>query len=156
LAGETRSILFDRAGAGWSELGRLPITINSEVEQLKVLLEAADEKGPFVLAGHSFGGLFCANFAQRYPELVAGLILTDPTPPANVTCAARLSFETLIRKAPWRAFALQLGLQRLGSPEITDHDSPFYKCLSDWTDIINRNLLQPKSVIAEAAAFEAR
>ena len=60
----------------------------------------------------------------------------------------------MIRKAPWRAFALQLGLQRLGDPEITDHDSPFYKCVSDWADIINRNSLQPKSVIAEAAAFE--
>ena len=93
LKGETRSILFDRAGAGWSELGPLPITIDGEVEQLKLLLEAAGEKGPFVFAGHSFGGLFSANFAQRYPELVAGLVLMDPTPPANVTCAGAVEFR---------------------------------------------------------------
>lgn len=154
IVAETRSILFDRAGAGWSELGRLPLTIHGEVEQLKALLDAAGECGPYVLAGHSFGGLFCANFAHRYPQLVAGLVLMDPTPPANVTFAGRLSFADLIRKAPWRSLALQFGLKGLGDPEISDTNSPFHACLLEWADTINRNSLQPKSVIAEAAAFD--
>lgn len=155
MAGETRSILFDRAGAGWSDFGPLPLTIQAEVEQLKLLLDAAGESGPYVIAGHSFGGLFSVNFAHRYPELVAALVLMDPTPPANVTFAGRLSFGTLVRKAPWRALALQFGLKSAGDPEISDADSPFHACLHEWADVINRNSLQPKSVLSEAAAFDA-
>jgi len=155
IARETRSILFDRAGAGWSDPAPLPLTIASEVAHLDALLSAAGEQGPFVLAGHSFGGLFALNFAQRFPERVAALVVMDPTPPANVTVAGRVSFGALIAKAPWRALALQFGMRWAGDPEIDDSASAFGRAVSEWADVINRNSLQPKSVIAEAAAFEA-
>ncbi|HIG40354.1 MAG TPA: alpha/beta hydrolase [Gammaproteobacteria bacterium] len=152
---ETRSILFDRVGAGWSDLSTLPITIESEVRHLKNLLETAGEQGPFVLAGHSFGGLFSLNFAHHYPDLVAGLVLMDPTPPVNVSILGNLSFGRLMQLAPWRALGFHFGLTRVGDPEIDDKTSDFYRCLSQHAEVINRNSLQPKSVIAEAATFRA-
>jgi pimeloyl-ACP methyl ester carboxylesterase len=80
LAADTRTIIFDRAGAGWSERSPEPRTVANDVEDLKRLLEAAGEPGPFVLAGHSWGGLFAYQFAGRHPELTAGVVLLDATP----------------------------------------------------------------------------
>ena len=151
---ETRSILFDRAGAGWSGFGRLPLTIGDELRHLRALLEAASEPGPFVLAGHSFGGLFALNFAHRYPALVAGVVAMDPTSPANITVAGPLSFHRLTRTAPWRALALQLGWRGASEVEIEDPHGIYRRCLEEWAETINRNSLQPRSVIAESAAFE--
>jgi pimeloyl-ACP methyl ester carboxylesterase len=79
----TRSIIYDHAGTGWSDLGPFPRTPIREADELKRLLERAGEKGPFVLVGHSFGGLLANNFAARYPRAVAGLVLFDPTPIAS-------------------------------------------------------------------------
>ena len=47
---------------------------------LALALELAGETGPFIWAGHSFGGLLCANIARRRPDLVHTLVLLDPTP----------------------------------------------------------------------------
>jgi pimeloyl-ACP methyl ester carboxylesterase len=107
IAQETRSILFDRAGSGWSEAGPFPRTIGREVDELARLLDGAGEKGPFLLVGHSFGGMFCANFAQRHRDRVAGLILLDATPPWNVAFARDVTFT------PLRAAARKGGLAAL-------------------------------------------
>jgi pimeloyl-ACP methyl ester carboxylesterase len=80
LAADTRTIIFDRAGAGWSERSPEPRTVANDVEDLKRLLEVAGEPGPFVLAGHSWGGLFAYQFAGLHPELTAGVVLLDATP----------------------------------------------------------------------------
>ena len=42
---------------------------------LHTLLHTADVPGPYLLAGHSFGGLYTLTFAARYPDEVAGLVL---------------------------------------------------------------------------------
>lgn len=57
LAATTRVCTYDRAGSGWSEPGPAPRTGERIVDELEALLEAAAEPGPYVLAGHSFGGL---------------------------------------------------------------------------------------------------
>ena len=152
---ESRSILFDRTGSGWSDPARRPVTISGEVEKLKKLLEAAGEKGPFVLAGHSFGGLFSANFAHHYPELVAGVMLLDSTPPWNVAFAGRLSFSAVLRKAWWGALASHFGLQRLVETEIDDPESAHARELSDVANVVNANSVQPKSLLAEASVFNS-
>ncbi len=77
---ETRSILFDRPGTGWSDPGPFPRRTATEAEELAKLLERAGERGPFVLAGHSYGGLLAANFARRYPGRTAALVLLDASP----------------------------------------------------------------------------
>lgn len=76
-----RSILFDRPGTGWSDTGPFPRRTAREAEELSTLLEKSGEKGPFVIVGHSYGGLLAANFARRYPSKVAALVLLDATPP---------------------------------------------------------------------------
>lgn len=81
MRGETRSILFDRAGTGWSDPGPFPRRTRLEAEELATLLANAGEPGPFVLVGHSYGGLLAANFARRYPRRTAGVVLLDATPP---------------------------------------------------------------------------
>ncbi|MFC9328653.1 alpha/beta fold hydrolase [Kitasatospora sp. NPDC057015] len=80
LAAWTRSVLVDRFGSGWSDVGPFPRTTAGEAEELLAALEGAGERGPFVFVGHSFGGLLVANVARRRPDLVAGLVLLDPTP----------------------------------------------------------------------------
>ncbi len=77
MAKETRSILFDRPGSGWSDVGPFPRTVELEVEELHTLLHAAGEKGPFVIAAHSLGGFLAQYYADLYPEDVAGLVLLD-------------------------------------------------------------------------------
>ncbi len=84
LGKEARSVLIDRPGAGWSDAGPFPRSTALEAEEIVAVLEHAGERPPFVLAGHSFGGLLAANVARRYPELVAGLVLLDPTPPDTI------------------------------------------------------------------------
>ena len=77
---ETRSILIDRPGTGWSDTGPFPRTTAREADEMVLALELAGETGPFIWAGHSFGGLLCANIARRRPDLVHTLVLLDPTP----------------------------------------------------------------------------
>ena len=81
IRSEARSILFDRPGTGWSDPGPFPRTTPREVEELAVLLEKSGEQGPFILIGHSYGGLLAANFARRHRDRTAAVVLLDPTPP---------------------------------------------------------------------------
>jgi pimeloyl-ACP methyl ester carboxylesterase len=82
VAQTTRICTYDRAGFGWSEPGPSPRTSGRIVEELHSLLAAADIAGPYVLVGHSVGGLHAQFFASRYAPEVAGLVLLDPTPAA--------------------------------------------------------------------------
>ena len=97
LRQETRSILIDRPGTGWSDTGPFPRTTALEAEEVARALVAANEAGPFVLVGYSFGGLLAANIARRYPELVARLVLLDPTPLETLVFGPRLRATSELR-----------------------------------------------------------
>lgn len=77
VATYTRVCTYDRAGYGWSEPGPWPRTSLAIVHDLRVLLEHADITGPYVLVGHSFGGLNMRLFASQYPRGIAGLVMVD-------------------------------------------------------------------------------
>ena len=51
--------------------------------ELHTWLDRANVPGPYVLAGHSFGGLYVLAYADRYPDDVAGMVLVDSTNPAT-------------------------------------------------------------------------
>lgn len=68
---------YDRAGLGASDPATTPRTSADVVEELHQLLAAAGESGPYLLVGHSFGGLFVRHFAHEYPDEVVGVILVD-------------------------------------------------------------------------------
>jgi pimeloyl-ACP methyl ester carboxylesterase len=75
----TRVCSYDRAGAGWSELGPRPRTMRQIAYELHTVLQEAGEKGPYVLVGQSLGGLLIRVYASQYPKEVAGMVLVDST-----------------------------------------------------------------------------
>lgn len=77
IAKYTRACSYDRAGYGWSELGKEPRTALQIARELKALMEAASEDGPYILVGPSFGGFIVRVFAGKYPADVAGMILVE-------------------------------------------------------------------------------
>lgn len=83
VARDTRVCVYDRAGRGWSEPAETRQDAAQIATDLRTLLERAGVPGPYVLAGHSFGGLYALTFAARYPDEVAGMVLVDSTAPAS-------------------------------------------------------------------------
>ena len=83
LAKSYRVVSYDRAGLGWSDLGPMPRTAERVVDELHTLLQQAAIAPPYVLVGHSFGGLTMPLFAARFPEETAGMVLVDPVVPAE-------------------------------------------------------------------------
>jgi len=84
----TRTASYDRCGLGWSSPSRTARTPGNIVIELHDMLQCAGIKPPYILVGHSFGGLVMRRFAQLYPEDVAGVVLVDPMrceewPPLN-------------------------------------------------------------------------
>jgi pimeloyl-ACP methyl ester carboxylesterase len=77
----TRVCSYDRAGYGWSDVSPVSRTSLQIAQELKSLLDAAGEKGPFVMVGHSFGGYNVRVFTGQYPKQVLGLVLVDASHP---------------------------------------------------------------------------
>ena len=150
---------YDRAGYGWSEPGPLPRTMEQEAQELKALLEAAGETGPYILVGHSQGGFNCQVFANKYPDDVAGVVLVDASHPDTI----KRTLEVLSKKGadelsgfmkalntPWgnmlTTWTVRLGLFRLLTPQKDDLDRE-----------INYLSWQPKAMQAfqaETAVFD--
>ena len=83
VARTTRVCVYDRAGRGWSDAAPTPPDGAQIATDLHTLLTRAHVPGPYVLAGHSFGGLYVMSFADQYPGQVAGLVLVDSTAPRS-------------------------------------------------------------------------
>ncbi|MFL6187450.1 MAG: alpha/beta fold hydrolase [Actinomycetes bacterium] len=83
VARDTRVCVYDRAGRGWSEPASTAQDGAQIATDLHTLLQRGHVPGPYVLAGHSFGGLYVLTFAARYPDEVAGMVLVDSTAPAK-------------------------------------------------------------------------
>jgi pimeloyl-ACP methyl ester carboxylesterase len=81
LARDGRVVCYDRAGLGWSERGSGGMDAVASAEQLHTLLAAVGVGPPYVLAGHSYGGLVVRMFVDRYPGEVVGVALVDASHP---------------------------------------------------------------------------
>lgn len=81
LAKTTRVIAYDRAGLGWSDTGPRPRDAATSAKELHRALESAGVTKPYVLAGHSYGGLMVRAFAALYPDEVVGIVLVDGSHP---------------------------------------------------------------------------
>lgn len=73
----TRVCSYDRAGFGWSDPAPGPRGSDEAASDLHKLLKAADVPAPYVLVGHSIGGVYVRAFAQKYPSEVVGMVLVD-------------------------------------------------------------------------------
>ena len=83
VSGFAQACAYDRAGFGWSDAGPLPRTAGRIATELRALLLTAGVRPPYVLVGHSFGGLVARLYASRYPADLAGLVLLDPPTPED-------------------------------------------------------------------------
>lgn len=122
VAGQTRVCVYDRAGRGGSEPADVPQDGARVATDLHTLLHRAGVPGPYVLAGHSFGGLYVRIFAAHYPDEVAGLVLIDstasqeparsviPTPPPT---GDERSYDGVGRFATLASLSARVGLARL-------------------------------------------
>lgn len=81
VAADTRVCVYDRAGRGWSDEANGPQDAVHIAADLHTLLDRAQIPGPYVLVGHSFGGLYTLSFAAQFPDQVAGMVLLDSTAP---------------------------------------------------------------------------
>ncbi|MFC7582703.1 alpha/beta fold hydrolase [Nonomuraea antimicrobica] len=81
LAAETRTVVFDRAGLGWSDPVRKPMAQLDAADDLRTALHQAGVEPPYVLVGHSMGGYVLRLFAAAYPGEVAGLVFVDSSHP---------------------------------------------------------------------------
>jgi pimeloyl-ACP methyl ester carboxylesterase len=77
-------VSYDRAGLGWSEPTARRHDGAEIAAQLYELLRAADVPGPYILVGHSLGGVFVRVFADRYPRDAAGMVLVDAANPRQL------------------------------------------------------------------------
>jgi pimeloyl-ACP methyl ester carboxylesterase len=119
VARNTRVCVYDRAGRGWSEPADTPEDGAQIATDLHTLLQRGHVPGPYVLAGHSFGGLYVLTFAARYPDEVAGMVLVDSTAPASAANPGApspghgASSDVLSRVSALVSTAARLGLGRL-------------------------------------------
>lgn len=74
----TTSVIYDRAGTGWSDQIALPRTAAEVAEELLSLLRTAGLPGPYLFVAHSLGALYARRFAQLFPSDVAAVLLLDP------------------------------------------------------------------------------
>ena len=118
----TRACSYDRAGFGWSDAGPMPRTAGRVADELRVLLDRGGVAPPFVLVGHSFGGLVMRIFAARYRSDVSGLVLVDPAHPEDwVTPAPKeqIKIDRGIKLCRSGATAARVGAARLVSGLVT-------------------------------------
>lgn len=72
-----------------------PVTVRAAVNDLHALLRAAGEPGPYVLVGHSYGGLITRLYAGQYPRQVAGLVFVDAFAPQWQTALTPRQWQVL-------------------------------------------------------------
>ncbi|MBS1891472.1 MAG: alpha/beta fold hydrolase [Actinobacteria bacterium] len=78
VARQSATLLYDRAGTGWSDDAMLPRTLDDVTDELRRVLDALGIAGPVILVGHSLGGAYAQRYAQRFGDQVVGLVLIDP------------------------------------------------------------------------------
>ncbi len=112
----TRVCSYDRAALGWSDPAGTPRVTSNLVDELHELLNAANISGPYVLAGHSYGGMLVRAYAAKFPDEVAGLVLVDPLPASEWMRPSEEQGRILrwgIRLARRGALLARLGIVRM-------------------------------------------
>jgi pimeloyl-ACP methyl ester carboxylesterase len=113
LARTNRVCSYDRAGYGWSDPGPLPRTPQRLVSELHDLLRAAGERPPYVLVGHSLGGLLVRLYAGTYPKEVVGLVLVEAAHEDMLRRSPNPYLQRGVTALRFLRFITWLGIQRV-------------------------------------------
>lgn len=148
LTALTRVCAYDRAGILWSEPGPSPRTSRFIAQDLETLLEHAGEEGPFVLVGHSMGGVHMRAFADLDRTRVVGLVFVDASHPDQ---EERLP-EEVMRSPPFLVRAVVKFLNGVGLFRIVDLGPD--TSMPDSIDAILARF-RPSSNIGSWAEFES-
>lgn len=105
---------YDRAGYAWSEASPFPRTSGNIVRELRLLLQNAGIDPPYVLVGHSFGGMMMQLFAGRHPSEAAGMVLVDSSHPDQVH--RTIEVDSMNTLGQGLRFLSVLGIPRLFFP----------------------------------------
>jgi pimeloyl-ACP methyl ester carboxylesterase len=105
---------YDRAGLGWSDSQHGPAALDGMADDLHKLLKAAGIAPPYIIAGHSLGGIVARRFRSRYPEDVTGMLLIDSSHEDQVRRYGGGDRDwDALKRAACRQVRI-LGLRRLG------------------------------------------
>jgi pimeloyl-ACP methyl ester carboxylesterase len=120
----TTSVLYDRAGTGWSDQAVLPRSATEVTDELRSLLRVAGVPAPYVFVGHSLGGIYARRFAQRFPADVAGFVFLDPAHEDYTTKLPKPSLRERLRTS-LALFCVLLRFKRL-------YRGYFERMFADW------------------------
>lgn len=135
LSSVTRVCSYDRAGMGFSDASDGPSTAAHTVSDLHALVEKTALPKPFVLVGHSNGGIYTSLYAARFPDEVAGLVMIDPNNLGLDMAAEKVLDEPWLKR--WRTSdqadikQARLCLALAGKGALKRAPSRFSKCMDD-------------------------
>jgi pimeloyl-ACP methyl ester carboxylesterase len=121
----TRACTYDRAGLGWSKSSSRPRTAQNAAAELLAALTPAGINSPVLVVAHSYGALVAESIAVQAPERLAGLILLDPSYPAEV----RMEGAPSTALAPVLPFLIVMGAWRFRN--LFDRSDPRYSPEAD-------------------------
>lgn len=143
LQSDIRVCSYDRAGYGWSDPGPRPRDSQHIVAELHSLLEKAGIDPPYLLVGHSFGGLTMRLFASTYPHEVSGLVLVEASHPDSLPFRRNEDGKT-----PSLAAANQMMMIHPVEPEEASFPPEAQPAMHD-------NLLHTKSLVTSRGELRA-
>ena len=142
LSSRATTLSYDRAGTLWSERGIEPKTNKAIATELYTLLNKPGIEKPYILVGHSAGGLILREFIKKYPEDVSGVVFVDAAHPEQAKLLPN-EVTALLKPKPIWPFELlnSLGVIRAFSPGYPNIDE------SDEINVTAKEL-RFKSVVA--------
>lgn len=151
IAEFTQVCTYDRAGYGWSDEGPEPRTSQQIVDELAALLENGEIEPPYILAGHSFGGVNVMMFAAQHPELVEAVVLLDASHPEQMDALnAEVPEIVALEESAAVAYQGMLEMAEAGAPvpqEMLDAFRP-QGITDEQFEIWSQVVVQPKSLRA--------
>ena len=145
----TQACWFDRAGYGWSDSGPYPRTSAAMSRELNALLHRAGVPPPYILVGHSLGGLNARVYTAMYPSEVAGLVLVDAAHEDEPRRAPKFMLGKTAPRWLWHPIwiaaqlARRVGIVRLTAPRIALASDPVQRTREQ---IVQALRFQPKTI----------